>query len=216
MPGSILVTVFAGIPPCGTPAPSWDQSAGFVTADEAVRARREEDRHAVSILGAQAVWLDFLDDQYNVSCTADAIAARLVAVLETYSDVGVVAPFGLSHSDHILVHDAALKLFQREKDQRPWFFYEEALYRRDIHRVAERRSNWHAQGLLARRVNLLDVSAGAEAKAMATRAYTSQIALFKAELLSDLHAPESYWQLQCETAPLPTYSMTGDRVESLV
>ncbi len=73
------------------------------------------------------------------------------------------------------------------------------------------------KGLLARPVNLLgDASAGAEAKSAATRAYASQIALFKADLLTDLHAPESYWQLQYDTAPLPTYSMSSDRVASLV
>lgn len=216
-PGSIVVTVFAGIPPRGTPAPSWDQSAGFVTANEAVRARRKEDQRALDILGAKAVWLDFFDDQYNVPCTSDDIAARLAAVLETHAGAGVVAPFGLSHSDHVLVQDAVLKLFQREKGQRPWFFYEDALYRCTSHLVAERLSNWRAQGLLARPVNLLsDASAGAEAKSAATRAYASQIALFKADLLSDLHAPESYWQLQCKTAALSTYSMSSDRVAPLM
>ncbi|KAG0287844.1 hypothetical protein BGZ97_006973, partial [Linnemannia gamsii] len=202
-PGSILVTVFAGIPPHGTPAPSWDQSAGFVTADEAVRKRREEDRRALNILGAQAVWLDFFDEQYDVPSTSNDIVARLATVLDTYPDADVVAPFGLAHNDHVLVQRAALKLFQREQGQRRWFFFEDALYRCVGHRVANRLSSWRAQGLQAQPVNLLgDASAGAEAKAEAVRAYSSQIALFKADMLTDLYAPESYWQLQCDTTPL--------------
>ncbi|KAB0640285.1 PIG-L family deacetylase, partial [Burkholderia territorii] len=64
-PGSVVVTVFAGIPAHGTAAPPWDRRAGFRTADEAMRTRRDEDRRALGTLGAHAVWLDFLDDQYD-------------------------------------------------------------------------------------------------------------------------------------------------------
>ncbi len=199
-PGSIVVTVFAGIPPRGTPAPSWDRRAGFATADQAVCVRRKEDRCALDILGAQAIWLDFFDGQYNVPCTSSDIATQLAIVLDAYPDAGVVAPFGLCHSDHLLVQRAALSLFLREKSQRPWFFFEDALYRRTTHLVTERLADWRKQGLVAQPADLLgDLFIGTTAKSQATRVYTSQIALFNEHLLADLHSPESYWQLQSVT-----------------
>ena len=72
-PGSIVVTVFAGIPPRDTPAPPWDRRAGFDRADEAMHARRDEDRRALARLDARPVWLDFLDRDLLTSGRLDAV-----------------------------------------------------------------------------------------------------------------------------------------------
>src|SRR5213080_853986 len=60
-----VLTVLAGDPASETPAGEWDSQAGFATAGEAARARREEDRRACALLGVEPVWLPFSDHQYD-------------------------------------------------------------------------------------------------------------------------------------------------------
>src|SRR3954469_18908439 len=70
-PGACLVTVFAGRP--GPMAlTGWDRDCGFSAGDDVVGARRAEDRAACEVLGATAVWLDFLDAQYGNAPPVDA------------------------------------------------------------------------------------------------------------------------------------------------
>lgn len=198
-PGSIVATVFAGIPAESMPAPPWDREAGFSSANEAMRARRDEDRRALAVLRAQPRWLDFLDDQYDVPAPDAALFAQLRSLLNEYSDLGVIAPAGLFHRDHIRVQRAMLELRREQSDSRPWFFFEDALYRCKDGLFAQRLAHWRAQGWIAQPVALVDDSAAdgsALAKAEAARAYRSQVALFKPHTLADLERPESYWRLQ--------------------
>lgn len=133
-PGSVVVTVFAGIPARDTAAPPWDRRAGFRSADEAVRARRDEDRRALALLDARPVWLDFFDDQYGAPAATDEIAARLTDTLDAHPGYGVLAPAGLFHRDHLQVQQAALSvlhdLHAAGDTSRAWRFYEDAPYRR--------------------------------------------------------------------------------------
>ncbi|MGR8025347.1 PIG-L family deacetylase, partial [Burkholderia cenocepacia] len=69
-PGSIVVTVFAGMPPPVMPAPPWDRRAGFLQPDEAMRARRDEGRRAPALLDAHPVSLDLLDAPYGIPSTS--------------------------------------------------------------------------------------------------------------------------------------------------
>ena len=64
-PGSTVVTVLAGRPPSyPDEVTDWDAAGGFVTGDDVVGARQEEDRAAMASMGAEPVWLDFPDHQY--------------------------------------------------------------------------------------------------------------------------------------------------------
>ncbi|MCA7951681.1 PIG-L family deacetylase [Burkholderia seminalis] len=204
-PGSIVVTVFAGIPPRGTPAPPWDRRAGFDHADEAVRARRDEDARALALLGAQPVWLDFLDDQYGVPAASTAIAARVADVIDAHDGFGVLAPAGLFHRDHLQVQQAVLSLLPRHADTPAraspvWRFYEDAPYRRIDGLMARRVIDWRERGWIAHPVGAPAGSdpRGAAAKAAAVAAYASQVALFEPHMRADLHEPETYWRLACD------------------
>ncbi|WP_175727190.1 PIG-L deacetylase family protein [Burkholderia ambifaria] len=203
-PGSVVVTVFAGIPACGSDAPPWDRRAGFRTADEAVRSRRDEDRCALAMLGAQPVWLDFLDDQYGTRAPSTAIAARLADTIDAHPGFGVLAPAGLFHRDHIQVQQAVLTLLRdnsRAGDAaRVWRFYEDVPYRRIDGLMAKRVIDWREHGWIGHPVgppagNRTD---GAAAKAAAVDAYASQIALFEPHMRADLREPETYWRLECD------------------
>ncbi|KVC48462.1 GlcNAc-PI de-N-acetylase [Burkholderia pseudomultivorans] len=200
-PGSIVVTVFAGIPPAGTAPPPWDRRAGFRSADEAMHLRRDEDRRALALLDAHPVWLDFLDDQYGVPASATDIAARVADALDAHPDAGVLAPAGLFHRDHLQVQQAMLSLLRGRHGSRVWRFFEDVPYRRIDGLMARRVIDWRERGWIARPVaapagNRMD---GGAAKAAAVKAYASQIALFEPHALVDLREPEAYWQLECET-----------------
>ncbi|WP_323069574.1 PIG-L deacetylase family protein [Mycetohabitans endofungorum] len=198
-PGSIVATVFAGIPPRAMPTPPWDRDAGFASAHEAMQARRVEDRHALSILRAEPHWLDFLDDQYGCTVSDDALLDALRSLLDTHAQMGVLAPAGLFHRDHLRVQHAMLALLGEQSATRRWFFYEDALYRRKEGLMEQRLAHWKAQGWTAQPAALVDedtTDGSALAKAKAVRAYRSQVALFRPDTLLDLERAECYWQLQ--------------------
>lgn len=93
----VIVTVFAADPTSAAPAGAWDRLCGFETAGAAARARREEDRRACALVGAEPRWLDFSDEQYgdhNESLVWDALRPHL-------EGARVLVPgFPLAHIDH--------------------------------------------------------------------------------------------------------------------
>ena len=94
-----IVTVFAGDPASGKPAGEWDRLAGFSSAGDAARARREEDRRACDLLGAAPVWLEFEDEQYGPERDPRAVWGSLERIVEGAG--AVLAPgFPLLHADH--------------------------------------------------------------------------------------------------------------------
>ena len=107
-----IATVFAGDPASRKPAGDWDRRAGFRSASDAARARREEDRRACSILGADPVWLDFEDEQHAQERDADAVWAALEAVLAEAEAV-LVPGFPLLNPDHAWLTPLVLDRFAR-------------------------------------------------------------------------------------------------------
>ncbi|WP_454710164.1 PIG-L deacetylase family protein [Cupriavidus nantongensis] len=208
-----VVTVFAGVPPASMPAPDWDQAAGFASAEQAVLSRRREDNHALTMLGAHAVWLEFWDSQYGRRYTPQQLADALHTVLLTQTEGVVVAPLGLFHSDHALVHDACRLLMLAAHARGPawsaasasasatappsvqWLYYEDAIYRRMPGLLQQRLVQCRDSGLRATPVNL-PVTQYLTQKSYALNAYQSQLQLFSEDKLCDLCAPERYWLLQ--------------------
>jgi LmbE family N-acetylglucosaminyl deacetylase len=93
-----VLTVFAGDPASEAAAGPWDERPGFRTAGEAARARREDDRRACAILGAEPVWLPYPDHQYERNLEPAAIRAEIV---ELVGDAAIYVPgFPLGHEDH--------------------------------------------------------------------------------------------------------------------
>lgn len=94
-----LVTVFAGDPEDPRPAGPWDRRAGFGTAGEAARVRREEDRRACRILSLVPVWLPFPDEQYRPGPDDDTIWTVLEPIVRA-ADIVYTPGFPLVHPDH--------------------------------------------------------------------------------------------------------------------
>ena len=95
-----VVTVFAGDPDSRIPAGRWDRRTGFETAGEAVRTRREEDRNACAVIGAEPVWLPFVDGDYGGERSCEEVSGKLDDVLCGF-DAALVPGRPLRHADHL-------------------------------------------------------------------------------------------------------------------
>jgi LmbE family N-acetylglucosaminyl deacetylase len=130
-PGSTVCTVFAGAPARYPETPTeWDALGGFRAGDDVAAARRQEDLAALEVLGAQHRWLDFVDHQYlppNERASADEVAPELAAVVDAVKPSAVVLPLGLANPDHVVTHEAALRIAQQRPDL-AWFAYADAGY----------------------------------------------------------------------------------------
>jgi LmbE family N-acetylglucosaminyl deacetylase len=194
----VVATVFAGSPPSGTPLTAWDRAGGFGPKDDVVAKRREEDRQALSVLGARPWWLPLTDCQYGASPTIGEVAAELYRLFERCEPDAIFFPLGLFHDDHRLVRNAVLLLLVEHPSGR-WYAYEDALYRR---LPGEREA-----GLLALRQTGCAISPAhfpetthAEAKKrVAISRYHSQLQALVTPGrpgIADLDAPEAYWAVR--------------------
>jgi LmbE family N-acetylglucosaminyl deacetylase len=193
-PGAAVVTVFAGRPPAGAPLRQWDQAAGFRPGDDVIGARRAEDLAALQKLAARPVWLDFLDAQYGDSPSVDSVAVALERTLCAAEPATVCIPLGLFHSDHALVHAAAITLLPRHRDWR-WVAYEEPMYRLVPDVLANRLASLRTAGVAA--VAMDDVPTS-DSKRHAIACYVSQLRALEtpgAPGHADALAPERYWAL---------------------
>ncbi|MNL02036.1 hypothetical protein D3C87_1225270 [compost metagenome] len=183
-----------------------------------MRARRQEDGRALRRLGAEPVWLDFLDGQYGGRRTAVDIAVRLGRLLSLQRRATIVAPLGVYHPDHVLVNAACMLLREAvavdhsalavADDEAPapapqqWLFYEDAIHRRMPGALQSRLAGWWQEGLIAAPVHLpLSQPQYQSRKALAVEAYESQLRLFNAEQLADISVPERYWTLDPHPKP---------------
>ncbi len=111
-PGAVVVTVFAGRPPEGTPPAWWDVLTGATDARTRVGERWLEDDAAMACLGVgRSVRLDFADHQHRTDDRARPAPDDLVAALRPHlagvAEVWVPAAIGC-HPDHLAARDAAL------------------------------------------------------------------------------------------------------------
>jgi LmbE family N-acetylglucosaminyl deacetylase len=94
-----VLTVFALDPTSDAPANGWDTRAGFATEGEAARARRDEDREACHLVGAEPRWLQFRGSGYTKVRETEAISTAVrVAIADT--DAVLVPGFPLTNPDH--------------------------------------------------------------------------------------------------------------------
>jgi LmbE family N-acetylglucosaminyl deacetylase len=137
-----VVTVLGGRPPAYPAEPTeWDALGGFVAGDDVVALRRQEDVAAMDVLESAYRWLEFSDHQYLAPAdrpTPDQVAPVLAATIAELDPTAVFFPMGLANPDHVMVHDACLKV-REEQPHRAWFCYEDHGYK-------------HLPGLLAWRV----------------------------------------------------------------
>jgi LmbE family N-acetylglucosaminyl deacetylase len=95
-----IITVFAGDPDSTDPPGRWDRRTGFTTAGEAVRRRREEDRRACALVGAEPLWLPFVDGDYGGERSREAVWASLAEELPHF-DAVLLPGRPLIHPDHL-------------------------------------------------------------------------------------------------------------------
>src|SRR4051794_10688512 len=102
-----VLTVLAGDPASATPADDSNRRAGFATAGEAARARREEDRRACLAVGAAPVWLTLNDDRNDPEPTDGEIRDAVRGALAG-ADAVLLPAFPLAHPHHRRVAALAL------------------------------------------------------------------------------------------------------------
>jgi LmbE family N-acetylglucosaminyl deacetylase len=94
-----VLTVFACDPDSDAPAGGWDRRGGFATEGEAARARREEDRRALAILGASPVWLPFGSVDFDRHGDETDVREAIRAVTQGADEL-LLPGHPLSHPDH--------------------------------------------------------------------------------------------------------------------
>jgi LmbE family N-acetylglucosaminyl deacetylase len=134
---AVVATVCAGMPPSAEKLTEWDAVCGFGSARHAITKRREEDRAALSALGAAPEWLAFCDAQYGEPVDRAQLRSTIVELLERSAAATVVVPLGLFHDDHLTAAGVALSLLRQFPD-RHWIAYEDVPYRR-IQGLVQRR-----------------------------------------------------------------------------
>ncbi|MBF6591298.1 MAG: PIG-L family deacetylase [Ktedonobacterales bacterium] len=189
----LVVTVFGGVPPAGTPLGAFaaqnHQRMGLGSdATEAVRRRREEDRAAVESLGADVFWLDYPDAIYRGTpplyqneeslfgdisagdlALDEELASVFLAIYERAPLAALYAPMGIGHHvDHQLCCSAADRLAQRKLNVK---FYEDFPYVRRQGALEARQRELGIQ----MEPELVEVSGTMRAKQEAIQMYTSQV-----------------------------------------
>jgi LmbE family N-acetylglucosaminyl deacetylase len=202
--GSVVVTVFAGMPADAAQRTDWDGRCGFASAGQAVAARRGEDERALGRLGARPRWLDFVDSQYGQPCAVGEVARAVGAAIDASAGATVLVPLGLFHSDHRLVHDACYQALATRPEVAA-LAYEDALYRALPGLLQERLAELAREG---RRATpgpaLAPRGAHVEAKRAAVRCYASQLRAFGPDGHGDVQAPERAWRLQAHGQEQPS------------
>jgi LmbE family N-acetylglucosaminyl deacetylase len=94
-----ILTVFADVASSHAPASQWDRQCGFLTEGQAANARREEDRRACAILGAEPSWLNFGSECYERRGTDNDIWAAVTSYIRG-ADTVLIPGFPLAHADH--------------------------------------------------------------------------------------------------------------------
>lgn len=102
-----VMTVFAGLPPVGTPPQFYDRLTGSADPRRRMRDRRAEDRAALACVGARPVHLDLLDGPYRQHAVAlDELVDTIAGAVPRRTTV-LAAPGGFGgHPDHQAVADA--------------------------------------------------------------------------------------------------------------
>jgi LmbE family N-acetylglucosaminyl deacetylase len=199
-PGTVVATVFAGIPVPSARVSGWDAAAGFDSGPGAVASRRAEDGAALALLQARPCWLDFNDGQYAHSPTYAELVAGLHALLAAAQARSVLFPAGLRHADHVFVQRAMLAVRQSWRHLH-WYMYEDALYRCQPGLMQQR-----LLALARQQVTATPVAAAAEGKLgrkrLAVACYASQLRALDAQAggYADALAPERYWRLEAAPA----------------
>jgi LmbE family N-acetylglucosaminyl deacetylase len=218
-PGSTVITVLGGEPPTYpdhvTP---WDEAGGFVTGDDVVAARREEDRAAMAFTNATPVWLEFPDHQYLAiedRPTPPQVAPSLGKAIAAANPTAVFLPMGIANPDHVLTHDAGLLArdeLRKGGSEIVWFCYEDHGYKHLPGMLAWRISKLFRGGLWPT-PSIVPITLDMAHKRALIAIYATQVApLEQDHMLTerlDANVPEQFWRLSAPHQAI-LESLVGD------
>jgi len=193
-PGSVVITVFGGMPRDALQQTDWDRRCGFANAAQAMAQRRDEDRLALAQLQASGRWLDFIDDQYGESPDPSDVSMALAAEWSERPVDTLLLPLGLFHSDHVLVNEASLMALRRLPSRRV-LLYEDLPYR-DLRGLVQQRLGALARSGWCATPASEAVDREALPKARAVSAYASLLRGLGTAHRLDPQACERYWRLE--------------------
>ena len=103
-----VLTVFAYVPGSDARAGPWDTRCGYRTEGQAANARREEDRQACLIIGAEPRWLTYGAEPYERRATPEQIWSAVVAATNG-ADCVLLPGYPLSQPDHTELSELLLR-----------------------------------------------------------------------------------------------------------
>ena len=172
--GALVVTVRAGVPADPLVNPEWDARCGFSSAEEAVAARRAEDRVSCAVLGWEPVHLDLPDGQYGDP--VDPVTVREAVAEQVGPEDLLWVPAGIGHTDHLATRDALLPLLA-ERPSGLGRLYADLPY---VGRLGRRIRSRRHLGVELGRVVVCRVAAGRMARKRAgIEAHASQLAALR-------------------------------------
>jgi LmbE family N-acetylglucosaminyl deacetylase len=172
--GALVVTVRAGVPADPLANPEWDARCGFSSAEEAVAARRAEDRVSCAVLGWEPVHLDLPDGQYGDP--VDPVTVREAVAEQVGPEDLLWVPAGIGHADHLATRDALLPLLA-ERPSGLGRLYADLPY---VGRLGRRIRSRRHLGVELGRVVVCRVDAGRMARKRAgIEAHASQLAALR-------------------------------------
>lgn len=202
--GCTVVTVFAGVPPARTPLSDWDLRCGFTEASQAVLVRRDEDWRALSLMDASPLCLDFVDSQYGQELAVPELARVLSRTMAATQAQRVLLPMGLFHTDHMVVHEAALTAAGVTDTCEEIWLYEDIPYRDMPGLLQQRLGTLALHGLVTTPVPSPSGASDA-VKTCAVQAYASQLrglgAKAQAALTHPERGPERFWAIDKAFCP---------------
>jgi LmbE family N-acetylglucosaminyl deacetylase len=186
---------------------------GFRAGDDVVAIRREEDRAAMAVLGADPVWLDFVDHQYlnpRDRARPEQIADALGAVIDERNPTAVFVPMGIANPDHELTQEAGA-LLASARPEACWLAYEDHGYKHIPGMLAWRIAKLFHSGLWPTPA-IVPVVEDHARKREAVYRYVSQIPPLErdhglAQRL-DGRVPEQHWRL---APPPPGWERLSER-----
>ena len=192
-PGSVVITVFAGRPSDGRWS-AWDHRC-FRSGQDPMPLRWQEDRQALASIGSIPIHMRFLDVGYGISYVAGDLTTALGTELKKRRPESVLVPLGIFHSDHILVHEAAISLICGYSPQTRWVVYEELPYRFEYRELVESRLALLRNRGFQITESALPRSPSRRAKRRAVRKYSSQLSALGKTRLRCALGDERYWEL---------------------
>lgn len=198
-PGSVVLTLFAGLPDDPGLSTDWDRRCGFANAGEAMSRRLEEDDQSLHLLEARSERLSFLDAQYGDTPDLKALEEAIHEHLRRQHPHYLCAPMGLFHSDHLLAARAALAA-RLEYPDMDTYLYEDMPYRAKPGLLSRRLCELCTSGLTLTPAALTTRQTHARMKARALLAYASQLGGIGDSGLADLGRPERLWSVASSPA----------------